>query len=211
MRVIEKTIYSFNELSDEAKETAISNYRDNNQEFFWSGEVEDALNKFCDIFSIEYRQIDYCEPCRNDYKINLDDNILELSGLRLHKYILNNFGSYLYKRKYLKSFDGHKTHKNIKNYTAQHTGKQYCGYYSRIKFDDCCVLTGVCYDNDVLKPIYEFLDKPSNIDFETLLNDCIYSLCHSVSSEIEWRNEDEQIIDEILANQYEFNEDGTRY
>lgn len=211
MRVIEKTVYSFDELSGEAKETAINNYRDDNQDFFWSGEVEDTLNKFCDIFSIDWRRIDYQEPYRNDYKINLDENILELSGLRLAKYIWNNFNSYLYKGKYYQvNSDKKLIHKRVKSEVLSN-GKIFNAYYSKIQKDNCCVLTGVCYDDDILRPIYEFLDKPSNIDFETLLNDCIISLCRSVSSEIDWRNEDEQIIEEILANEYEFNEDGTRY
>jgi len=208
MRTIEQTVYNFDELSDEARETAINNFRDNNQEFFWANEINDTLDKFCDIFSINYKQIDYENPYRNDYTINLDGNILELSGLRLSKYIWNNFKTDLFKRKYLKCFDEHKKHKNIVNETSKNTSNKYSFYYSRISFDNCCVLTGVWYDDDILKPIYEFLDKPKNIDFETLLNDCIHSLCHSVQSEIKYQNTDEYIIEQIEANQYEFDECG---
>ena len=87
-------------------------------------------------------------------------------------------------------------------------GNYFNAYYSAIQLENCCVLTGVCYDDDILQPIYEFLDNPKNIEFETLLNDCIYSLCHSVSSEIENQNTDEYITEQIECNGYEFDEDG---
>ena len=53
------------------------------------------------------------------------------------------------------------------------------------------------------------MDKPKdNINFETLINDCIYSLCHSVSSGIEYRESDEGIKEEIESNDFDFDEDG---
>ena len=70
----------------------------------------------------------------------------------------------------------------------------------------------MCYDDDILSPIYEFLNKPSDrIDFETLLNDCIYSLCASVNAEIEYQSSEEAITETIEANDYDFTEDGKLY
>ena len=88
-------------------------------------------------------------------------------------------------------------------------GDIFNAYYSAINLEHSCVLTGVCYDEDILAPVYEFLEKPNfRIDFEDLLNDCIYSLCHAVQSEIEYQTSDEGIEGTILANEYEFTEDG---
>lgn len=212
MRTIELKAYSFDELSEEAREKAINKYRDNMYNYtpHFIEEANDTFEKFADLFGIRWSNIDYCEPYRNEYHLTFDDNIISLSGQRLATYIWNNYKNDLFKRKFLKSFDGHKNHKNIVNKTAPTTKKEYCFYYSAILLDNCCVLTGVYYDDDMLKPIYEFLDKPKdNIDFETLLNDCIYSLCHSVSSEIEYTYTDEYITEEIEANGYEFYEDGS--
>jgi len=210
MKTITVNLYQFSELSEEAKENAINYFQNKEGDFFWiTDEAGNSFEKFADIFNITNWAIDYCEPYRNNYRINLDDDIKNLSGQRLATYIYNNYKKDLFKKKYLKSFNGHKKHKNIVNYTAKTTGNKYCSYYSPLKIDNSCVLTGVCYDDDLLTPIYDFINKPNDrIDFETLLNDCIYNLCHSVASEIEYQYTKECIKENIENNNYEFTEDG---
>ena len=211
MRIIESKVYQFDELTDGAKQKAIEKYRDSNNEFDWLvSEANNSFEKFADLFNIDWRQIDYNEPYRNEYSLKFDEDVLNLSGLRLAKYIWNNYESFLFKGKYYSvTSDKKVNHKRVKS-TNLKNGKIFNAYYSAIQKENSCVLTGVCYDDDLLQPIYDFLKKPKdNVDLETLLNDCINSLCHSVSSEIEWRQEDEQIIEEIEANEYEFNEDGS--
>lgn len=44
------TTYSFSELSDQAKETAISDYRSNGSEYSWQDESHESLNAFCNLF-----------------------------------------------------------------------------------------------------------------------------------------------------------------
>ena len=211
MKSIEVKLYKFNELSEEVKEKVLNNWR-TNDDYWFTEDANKTFERFADLFNIAWQNIDYCEPYRNDYKIKLSDDVLYLSGSRLCAYIWNNYKNDLFPKKYLKSFDGHKKHKNIVNYTAKNTGKKYCNYYSSIKKDNSCVLTGVCYDDDILSPIYEFLNKPSDrIDFETLLNDCIYSLCASVNAEIEYQSSEEAITETIEANDYDFTEDGKLY
>lgn len=221
MKTITKQIdvYSFDELSEESKEKAINHFRESNQEDPWFVlEANATFEKFANIFGINWYQIDYEEPYRNEYRLTFDDNILELSGLRLAKWIYNNYSSYLFTRKYLKHGElldnppkFQHPMQRVKQITSKcpNQGKYSISYYSNIQKSDDCVLTGVCYDIDILKPIYEFLDNPKkNIDIKTLINDCIYSLCHSVSSEIEYRNSDECITEEIKVNEYEFLENG---
>lgn len=52
-----KTInaYSFSELSDEAKETAISNYRQQGFEYAWQDESRESLDAFCALFGVEVK------------------------------------------------------------------------------------------------------------------------------------------------------------
>jgi len=210
MKTITVNLYEFNELSDEAKENAINHFRDKNTDYSWFvEEANDTFEKFAKIFNIDWRNIYYCEPYRNDYKLDLDDNIINLSGHRLAKYIWNNYKRDLFKGKYY-SVKSNKVlkHKRVKSEILKN-GNVFNAYYSKIQLENSCVLTGVCYDEDILKPVYDFLDKPKdNINFETLLNDCIYSLCHSVSSEIEYRESDKGITEEIESNDYDFDEDG---
>lgn len=46
-------IYSFDELSDKAKETAISNYRSIGFEYAWQDESHESLKAFCSLFGVE--------------------------------------------------------------------------------------------------------------------------------------------------------------
>lgn len=81
-------------------------------------------------------------------------------------------------------------------------------------FDNSCTLTGVCYDQSILQPIYDFLQytgKPdyySYMDFETLMDECFASLEKDVEDEENAQYEDDAIIDTIQANDYEFTKDG---
>ena len=49
------TIYSFDELSDEAKDKARSKYREN-CDFHWSDENKDSINAFCEHFGVKLTQ-----------------------------------------------------------------------------------------------------------------------------------------------------------
>ena len=211
MKTIELKLYKFSELSETAKEKAIEKWRNDsyNDQPWFIDEANDSFEKFTELFNIKWRSIDYQETYRNDYSFsNIDDNIRQLSGQRLATWLWNNHKTDLFKKKYLKHFDGHKQHQNIVNHTAKQTGNKYCFYYSPLQLEHSCVLTGVCYDEDILGPIYEFLDKPTNDDFEDLMNDCINSLCKSVSDEIDYNNTDEAITETIEANDYDFTENG---
>lgn len=192
MKTIEVNLYKFSELSDEAKEKAIEKWRNDSydsQPWFIS-ESNDSFEKFAELFNIDWRNIDYCEPYRNEYSIKLDDQIKYLSGQRLATYIWNNYKKDIFKGRYYYTKNKHR--------------------HSKIQIEDfCCALTGVCYDDELLSPIYEFLKNPEdNMDFEMLLNECIYNLCSNVSDEIDYQNSDEAIIETIEANEYDFLENG---
>ena len=67
MRVVEETIYHFDELSDEAKETARDSFRDT--EPFWSNEAKQSIETFCDAFNVSL--LDFCvDIYRSFYRTN---------------------------------------------------------------------------------------------------------------------------------------------
>lgn len=217
--VIVKT-YKFTELDTDIQDKIVQKYRESENFDYLVSEANDTFETFADIFNIKWRQIDYEEPYRNDYAINLEDHIINLSGLRLRTYIINNYYSYLFTKKYLKSggvvdkpLQYHKMRQQKQiTYKCANKGKYSISYYSNIQRTNDCTLTGVCYDYDILQPIYDFLNNPKkNIDFETLLDDCIHSLCHSVSSEIEYNLQDEQIKERIIENDYDYTETGEMF
>lgn len=218
MRTIRTKIYSFNELTAEGQAAAIENYRNNILSFdFIYSDAENTVTAFCEAFNVK-------TGSRSWLDINTDhieDSILELSGLRLRKYLLNNFGPTLYKRKYLKhgqlSDNYKKWHRMIKQNeikTGPNKGKISTSYYSNIFFEtNNCNLTGMCYDCDIMQPLYDFLELRSfdSTNFEDLLKSCFDSMRKTLKDEEEYMQTDEYIIEEILSNDYEFLSNGTQY
>ena len=211
MKTIEIKLYKFSELSEDAKEIALDDYRSGGDEdcSYFYDEAYETVKKFNSLFGINEGSRSWLDFSTSYF----DDTILELKGLRLRKYIINNFSHGLYKGKYFSLWSkkdvSFKHHKN--GYPVLKTR------YSKVMLENCCVLTGVCYDNSMLKPIYEFLDwnlRPdynSYMDFETLIGDCFHNLNSDLESEVEYRNSDEAIIETIEANEYDFTEEGKIY
>lgn len=210
MKTITKTVnvYTFDELSNEAKERAINEYREkynDSQVYFY--ELIESIKKAADVFGFsfgrEYTDIRYSQ---------IDNNILELSGVRLYKYIINNYGDVLFKPEYIKRID---KRVNYRQFICKvHKGKEgeFTLLYSKNKVTSSCVLIGVYYDDDILKPVYEFLKTPSDsVTFEDILKDIEHSIGKCFEDIENWVNSEEYIIEAIEDNGYEFTEDGGRY
>lgn len=215
MRTIRTKIYQFNELNDDAKNLAIENYRNNNLTFdFIYSDAEKTVNAFNNVFGIRSGRNSWLDFNAS----NIDDSILELKGLRLHKYIVNNYFKDLFKRKFYNSFGDNKKvyHPCVKiNLYNMEKGARVNSsnfYYSRIQFVDSCVLTGMCYDDDILQPIYNFLKFPNeNTNFEELINECFNAMRKTLNDEESHMNTDQYITEEIEANEYEFTKDGKQF
>jgi hypothetical protein len=213
-RTIRTKVYKFNELNETAKEKAIESYRNVGIDVSYIyDEAHETVKAFHKIFGTDEGSRSWLDV---DFS-GIDNNILELKGLRLRTYIINNFWSYLYKGKYYNYKSNTKeklAHKRIKSIYYGNSDSWGNYYYSAITFEKSCTLTGVCYDMSLLQPIYEFLewklrpDYNSYMDFETLINDCFDSLRKDLDSEEDYRNSDEAIAEDIKANEYEFTKDG---
>lgn len=189
-RVICKTVYTYEELSDSAKEKALYEGR-STLDYSWADENKETLEAFCRIFPVKVRDWEYGGYGRHiSHYLTCDDDIAGLSGLRLHKYLWNNFRSSLFKGKYYSK-----------------AGKS---RHSRIILEACCVLTGYCVDDDILQPVYDFLKKPNNrTTFEDLMGDCLEAWLSSCDADFEAYFSEESMADIFAANDYEFYEDGT--
>lgn len=214
MRTVTQTIYTFSELSETAKQYAIEQHRNkgyDNSHYF--DEITNSVKAAADIFGLKFGR-EY-----TDLRFShIDDNLLELSGVRLYKWIINNHYSDLFKRKYYGSFGDNKPfiHPCVKvnRYDTKKGARVSSSnfYYSRIQFTDGGVLTGVCYDDDILKPIYDFLKKPSsNTTLEDLFKEMESAIEQTYRECEEWINSDEFIADELEANGYEFTEEGETF
>lgn len=204
-------IFKFDELSDEAKKEAIEWYRGiMDHQYVWD-EAHETVKAF-------HREVGTESGTHSwlDVRVgSFDCDILELKGMRLRTWILNNW-EFLYRPKYIGCIDNNNiyTHKRIKSKGPFENGNVFNPYYSGCQVDNSCVLTGVCYDHSLLEPVYKFIewDKDySDMDLDDLLRDCFNNLRKDIESECEAREEDEYIQEEIEANEYEFAVDGSRY
>jgi len=211
MRTIRTKVYQFSELTEQAKEQAIKNYRNNcvDTSFIYD-DAHKTVKVFHEIFGTKEGSTSWLDLNAS----HIDDNILELKELRLQKYIWNNYKTKLYKGKYYSLWS--KTEKSYKYYKQGFPVLK--SRHSKVIIDNECVLTGVCYDYSLLQPIYDFLDNYnakkdyySYMTFETLLNDCFESLEKDVQDEDDAQYGDIVIAENIEANGHEFTKEGNRF
>lgn len=196
-------IYTFEELSPEAQARAIQDRREVNQmePFFWSDEALKAIESGVDAFgcSLGGYSIQWDNANLSDVPFSTPENTEELTGLRLHRWIINNAYSALRERKPYGTY-----------YFPEGSKK---GRYPRrskiIYTDTCCPFTGVCYDESFLYPIREFMKNPTpGTTLADLMHDAINAVLRDVESEIEYRDTDKAIREELISNGYEYLETG---
>ncbi len=208
MKTIEIKLYQFSELSDEAKETAMRNFDNSNDAYYDYEEINGSIKAMAELFGLKFGR-EYSDLRTG----HIADNILNLSGARLYTYLINNYYSDLFKPKYIKIIDRHVFWKPF--ICKRANGKvtpEYTQIFSKSFVDNDCVLTGVCFDNDVLQPVYDFIKRPTNDTFEELINDISNAISALYRRTEDYYNSREYIIETFEANdQWEFTEDGNIY
>jgi len=194
-------IYKFDELSEEVQENVIDDF--NYDDLYpWYNDNVDTRTAFESIFPIKIDDWD-CDIHRRSFiTFHIDNDIkkeiLEFTGIRLMKYILNMYSDYLFKGKY------YSTQGSYLNGEFTYKYK-----HSKIIKDTCCVLTGYYMDDSILNPIYNFLKHPSNdITLYDLMEDCLNSWIAAFESDIKDFYSKESLKDFAEANGYEFYENG---
>ncbi len=200
---IEVKLYQFSELSEDAQNRIIEEECERRQcdpdADHWNYERIDSARAFAEAFGIKWEDDRgywgiYCTP--------LQDWQTELTGVRLATYLWNNYG-YVFSE-------------------AKVYGGRYsltCGpkRTSRITREEtCCPFTGVCYDDDLLQPIREFLARPNTTDtFKDLCNYAASSLQFSAESELEYYCSADAVREDIengcgrFSGDEQYTEDGT--
>jgi hypothetical protein len=207
MRTIRTKVYFFNELSEEAKQTAINKQRPNVDTDYIYDEAHETVKAFNELFNLSEHPNNWL----NANAGNIENDVLKLRGVRLQKYLWNNFKNGLFKGKYYSLWS--KKDVSYKHYKDGYPVLK--SRYSKVIKENCCVLTGMCYDNDMLEPIYSFLLKRDfsncTTNFCKLLNDCFNSLKNTIENEIEYKESDAGVTEEIMSNEYEFTKNGNRF
>lgn len=88
-RVIETTVYSFNELSDDAKQAAIEYFRNDSDLWGWQSEYWDSAQAFAKIAPIDITEADY-DRAQVTIRWTDTEEVKNLSGLRAWKWLQNN-------------------------------------------------------------------------------------------------------------------------
>lgn len=182
-RVIETTVYSFDELSDSAKESARDNFRNDGDLWGWQSEWWNSAEAFSKIAPIRITSADIdraqvdIEWTGPDYALRYDhsDEIAELSGLRAWKWLQNN---------------------NWFKWAANE--KQ-----------GACTLTGYCGDCSFADTFAQYEKNPLSVpDLKQVFYESAQSWVFDARKDCEYAYSDEAIDQMIECNEYEFTESG---
>lgn len=189
MRIMKTKVYKYEELSEDAKESAREWYV-NGLEYFWKDDNSNVLEAFTDIFDfIKIGEWEYGYRNFINFSLDLDDTILELSGNRLAKWLYNNYYDQIIKGKYYH-----------KNKTSRH---------SKVIMQQDCNLTGYYIDMDTLDPMFTFLDNQWHTwGIEDIIRKCLNNWIRACQQDYEAQFETECVEKTISCNEYEFTEAG---
>lgn len=180
---ITRTLYSFDELSDAAKDNARDYFRQSGDLWGWSDEWWKSAQAFGKIAPISIESADYdrgqveCKWTGVDYacRYDHDEAIQELSGLRAWKWLQNN------------------------NWFK----------WARDNKQGACTMTGYCGDCAFADPIAEYEKNPLRVPtLEQVFNESAQSWVQEAQGDCEYAYSDEGIDSLIECNEYEFDESG---
>ena len=157
MRVIEQTIYQFNELSDKAKETARESFRDLGNH--WQDESRQSIEAFCSAFNVSLLDYSVGAYCSFGYKTDASNA----------------------------SFRG----KRLSQFNRNHSP------------------TGYCLDNALWTTFHDVFKTTG--DAKCAFNEALDAGFKSWREDMKYQTTDEYIEESILANGYEFYENGKMF
>ena len=206
MKEIKVKLYSFDELSDDAKENAIEKARERNCAWYWDN-VSEEINALSDIAytmgadkNVRY-EFSTCSPSYIEFSFG--DIADGLKDIRALKYIYNNFISPFVKGKY------YSTNGEYIN------GKYHYKYKYSKAIKEFSSVSGM-YIDFVIHDVYlEYIDKAKrhiSFDVDDFIDDVEDRLCKTILEAAEEYDSKENWRERLLDNEDEiYNEDGTIY
>jgi hypothetical protein len=200
MREVTMKVYSVEELSERALSRAYDNWC-MNSDYPCNEENVKTLLEFERVFPIEVIEWQYSGGYKYiRFHMTCEDDVADLEGFRLAKYIWNNYRHNIYNGKYYckgKIIDG----------------KYHCvSRRSKVNLEEGYNLTGYDIDYDILKPIWDFLDSPKpNVTFRDLMEECLESWVNACSDDYDSYYSILNFIEIAKVNKWEFYEDGSMF
>ena len=182
MKKVEIELFQFDELEQEAQDKLIEEYEFYDESEFNYDEAEKTVEKFLDLFPrLKTGTRSWLDP----YTHSMEDNILQLEGLRLRTWLINNVWPKIYKPKFI--------HKGAIGINTK-------SRYSKVQLESCCPLTGVCWDNDILEPIHKTIKWKGgyrHLSMEDIIERCFNNLKKSLESATEYCQSKEYISERL--------------
>nr|DAG19518.1 MAG TPA: hypothetical protein [Caudoviricetes sp.] len=201
-------VFTFNELSDAAKEKAVECFRSYRSGYdFDYSEYKASLEAFAEDIGITIKDWSYgLDGCTVRFDFGDQEGLDTMTGARAYTWIVNNVkGLRPGPRVYTISREVNR-HGFTRN---ERIVKRVSGVY---RADDCCNYTGVFCDENLMQPFREFLSKPDNRTIADLINEAIDSYCSSLQADLEYQESDEFLTEELVnGDTPEFFENGTIY
>ena len=237
MKEITISLYDYDELSPEAKEHALEEWRSEDVEHFWGRELEDTLKKLQKELGISVTQWEYT-PTYHDSGVirftHYTDDQLALAGRRAQAFLWNNFAHLIMqprKQWYAKHRDGRVDLSGSLRCDGEweNTYRKSKIFFDRT-YDGSCPLTGVSFDNDALDPLVYFCfgvewdekekkrvmipqsrrTKWIMTTVEDVLRDCVDALLRSAQDDWNYQFTEEYFSDHARNNEFAFDESGHR-
>lgn len=183
-------VYQFAELDDSAKDKARDWFRSCMDSSDWNAdEYVASLKRFCSRIGINLRDWSLGEQSNIQWEFDpidhygwdqFDQTGEHMRGYRLWKWFQN--GNFI--------FSADEIREAVKG---------------------SCPLTGVCTDCPLFDALGRFLDRPDKYTtMHDLINEAMEDFRIVIENEVEYHYSDESVDESILANEYEFDEQGNR-
>lgn len=195
MKTIETKVYNFDELSDEAKETARSWFREGDDFSFHAENVIDAAKEIAKLMGINIKNIYYtgfysqgdgaCFEGTYIYKAGSIKAVREYAPLdrELHNIVVDLWKA---QRPAFYRLEAHVKHRGH----YQHSG---------------------CTEIEVYNTEHPHSDVPQEEDIKDALRSFMDWIYSQLDKENDYQNSDEVTDENILANEYTFTESGKRF
>ena len=217
MKEITIRLYTFDELSDEAKKRAHETFLSTGDCWGASGDATATIKKVEELFGIKLSDWEIGSSCPRYPTVTFQDSrwhddALDLKGNRARAYLWNNFGKVLLTGRYHSKWRGTKyAHSRL--------------FFDRV-YDGTCPLTGVCFDCDALDPMAYFcfgvvwngekrvpsgrlLRADNAVTVKSVIQDCVYSMFKAFNADCETSESMDYFAELCEVNGWTFEEDGT--
>lgn len=217
MKEITIKLYTFDELSDEAKKRAHEAFLSTGDYWDASGDATATIKKVEELFGIKLSDWEIGSynpryPTVTFENSRWYNDALDLKGNRARAYLWNNFGKVLLTGRYYSKWRGTKhAHSRL--------------FFDRV-YDGTCPLTGVCFDCDALDPMAYFcfgvvwngekrvpsgrsLRADNAVTVKSVIQDCVYSMFKAFNADCEASESMDYFAELCEVNGWTFEEDGT--